>query len=37
MKKLTELGQTVHAEDDGRWRDVAELLSRYGYRSSPRH
>jgi hypothetical protein len=32
MRKLIELGQTVHTEDDGRWRDVSELLKRYGYR-----
>jgi hypothetical protein len=36
IKKLIELGQTVHTEDDGRWRDVAELLKRYGYHSPPR-
>ena len=37
IKKLTELGQAVGAEDDGRWRDVAELLKRYDYHSPPRH
>ena len=31
MKKLTELGQAV-GNDDDRWRDVSELLKRYGYR-----
>ena len=35
IKKLIELGEAVETEDDGRWRDVAELLKRYGYRSPP--
>ena len=33
IKKLIELGQAVNTQDDRRWRDVAELLKRYGYRS----
>lgn len=37
IKKLIELGQTVRKEDDGRWRDVADLLKRYGYHSPPPH
>ena len=33
IRNLIELGHAVDKEHDNRWRDIAEFLKRYGYRS----